>query len=184
VAGTVLLQNGNTKIANNFLFTEDSWPYAYSYQGSECTVYTNYYEINGTQLLKKKFEASSTTSVVPVQGPKPVPVNPVDSYCSGYARVVKKDAPDLYIYESAKNAARIIPYEEASKLTLTPGIISPDGYTVMGDYQSAGIFDMFGGNDGYGIYAIKGRSQVRLSIPENDSYNRGQFAFLAWVENK
>lgn len=197
VAAFVYIPNSIGRPQYNFIYTQTNWPYSYSYNGTECLVYKSYYEIEGNRLIKKDFAAAGTsatgssTSTLPRDmnyygnnAYKPmIAVAPLDpaAYCAGYSRVVKKDAPELYIYESAADSTRLLPYEEASKLTLVDGMISPDGYTVQGGYQSSGLFDLFGGGNGYELYAMKKDRRVKLSVPQFEMYGGGNFGFISWI---
>lgn len=189
VAAFAYLPNAGAKPGYNFLYVQNMWPYAYSYQGSECTIYKNYYEIENNHLSRKPFASATSTPMnmdvnssaygrFPVE--KVLSPDPA-SYCSGYSRVVRKDAPDVYIYEAATDSARLIPYDEASKLTLVDGVFSPDGYTVGSSYSSSGFLEIFGGDNNYGIYAMKKNYKVKISIPQSENYGYGNFGFLAWV---
>lgn len=205
VAGFVYFSNNTDRPKNNFLYTTTMWPYAYSYSygaSSECTVYKNYYEIENGKLNKVAFKLTSnpkdmnyypdgvfkpaTAFMPPNAATYSAGTSTVDylaaQYCNGYSRVVKKDAPELFLYESSKNAVRSISYEEVSKLQLEDGSISSEGYSIQMGYQNGSIFDIFGGSNYSNYYAAKGSKKVKIEIPEQDVYNRGNFGFIGWVK--
>ncbi len=196
VAASLYFPGVNARPQYGFLYAQASWPYAYSSHGNECTIYANYYEIDGTHLAKKKFTSATSTpkdmnyypdanyKAPPVPSMPAMPYGDPTSYCYGYARVLNKDAPDLYMYDAVADESKLISYEDAAKLTLVEGVISPDGYTVSNMYQSSGFFDMFGGNDGYGVYATRKNYRVKLSVPQLNAYGGDDLGFIAWVNQK
>jgi len=173
VAVFAYFSNKGAGSAYDFLYVDAARPYP-SYQNGQCITYSEYYEIDGSQLIERPG---------PVAVPEPGSAVPAAApYCSGYTQVVKKDAPDLYLYNHSDGSSKEISYADATKLDLVDGQVSPDGYTVGGGYQSSGIFDIFGGGDSYAIYASTKEKSVRLSIPEGGMYNEDEFGFIAWVK--
>lgn len=88
--------------------------------------------------------------------------------------------PILFRYDIETNTAEEISLEEAEQLTLDGAQFSPDGYEITRG-GGGGILDIFGGNNGYNNWYIRGRSAgKRLNIATNTDYYYN-FRFVGWI---
>lgn len=191
VALSVYVPNIGARPQYDFLYTQTSWPYSYSHNGSQCTIYKNYYEIENGKVVLRPANATSTLNpkssyMDPAMVAYPAAssrISPAFDPCQGYSRIVRKDSPELYIYKSASDETSVISYEDVSKLTLADGLVSPDGFSISSGYRSSGIFDIFDGGSNYELVAQKKNKRVRLSIPDADLYMYGDrsFGFIGWI---
>ncbi len=88
--------------------------------------------------------------------------------------------PIIFRYDIETNTASEISLEEAEQLTLDGAQFSPDGYEITRG-GNGGIFDIFGPNDSYNTWYIRGRSAgKRLNISNNNDYYYN-FRFVGWI---
>lgn len=94
-----------------------------------------------------------------------------------------RDAPKLYYYSVAENTSREISFADAQGLSLVPGPSSPDGYTVKYEYNSDGVFELFGSDSGSEYVITKGAARKTLTgMPFDANYYGGyEFILLGWV---
>jgi hypothetical protein len=88
----------------------------------------------------------------------------------------------LFLYNVTDTTSREISFEDAQKLTLKSGAVSPDGFEVVS--RNGGGFPFSAPYDYNAKYLKKGSyyTKLGLSLGENDWY---RFQFLAWVvDNK
>ena len=113
------------------------------------------------------------------------PTNPpVKDYSTGEVRQI----PDaiLYIHDVVKNSSTEISFEEAQKLDLIPGGISPDGLVVGTGGTSNGYFPMFwyGGAD-YNSQYLQGKGySMKMNIQKGSNYTYNAFHHIAWIKRK
>ncbi len=92
------------------------------------------------------------------------------------------DAPTLYYYSVTENTSREISFADAEKLSLVSGPSSPDGYNVSYEYNSDGVFELFGSDNNSGYVITKGTGRKMLTgMPSNQDYYGGSFTLIGWV---
>src|ERR1035437_6083899 len=97
----------------------------------------------------------------------------------------KADMPPLYLYDVKTDSSHQISFSEAQKYNLDPGPSSPDGYTVKYEYNSEGIFGIFGSsgnNAGYFFEKDGGKKKINgLSNAGNGYYySSGSMGIIGW----
>ncbi len=94
-----------------------------------------------------------------------------------------RDAPKLYYYSVAENTSREISFADAQQLALVAGPSSPDGYTVKYEYNSDGVFELFGSDSGSEYVIAKGNARKTLTgMPSDANYYGGyDFTLIGWV---
>jgi hypothetical protein len=145
------------KPKHNFIYSIPSNSY-YSYSD-----YKNTYVVEKNSLVLKK---------------NPLPKD------DSYGRYLTEDAPILYFYDVRNNSSHQITFEEAQRYILDPGPSSPDGYSIDFDYGSSGIFEIFGGNNGYrGYYIMRNGAKKKLDAIALDKYSySGTFKLIGWIK--
>lgn len=113
------------------------------------------------------------------------PTNPpVKDYATGEVRQV----PDaiLYIHDVVKNSSTEISFEEAQKLDLIPGGISPDGLVVGTGVASGGYFPMFWYRAAdYNSQYLQGKGySMKMNIQKGSAYVYNAFRHIAWIKRK
>ena len=90
----------------------------------------------------------------------------------------------LYMYDVKSDTSHQVSFDDVKDLAFDPGPSSPDGYLVRYEYNSEGIFDLFGGNRGNSGYFIeKGNSRKKLNVLSNSGYAyEGNIKFIGWVK--
>ena len=90
----------------------------------------------------------------------------------------------LFLHNTQSNETREITAEEATSLTLDGLVTSPDGVSVVGQYdRGPDIFLLFDGGSSYGHYLVKGKAKSKLNLintEERYSY-RDNFKFIGWT---
>lgn len=90
----------------------------------------------------------------------------------------------LFLHDTKSNESREINLDEASGLSLSSLLTSPDGVSVSSDYNPGPDFlFVFDGGSSYGYYLMKGGSKVKLNLINSDEnyYYRDNFHFIGWV---
>jgi hypothetical protein len=98
---------------------------------------------------------------------------------------LKGDSPILYFYDMKNNTSRKISLEEAQEYLVDAGPSSPDGYTVTYQYNTDGIFDLFGSRGNNGEYIIsKGRGSKKLTglAFTDQNYYQQNLTLVGWVK--
>jgi hypothetical protein len=92
------------------------------------------------------------------------------------------EAPTLYYYSVTENTSREISFADAQQLPLSAGPSSPDGYTVKYEYNSDGIFELFGSDNNSGHVIMKGNGRKMLTgMPTSEYYYGDNFTLIGWV---
>ena len=95
------------------------------------------------------------------------------------------DMPTLYVYDVTSDSSHQVTFDEAKKLNLDPGPSSPDGYTVKFEYNSDGIFGVFGSNgNGAGYFFEKGGDKKRINGlgDTGNTYYSGTMNLIGWIQ--
>lgn len=88
--------------------------------------------------------------------------------------------PTLYVHDMRKNESGVVTFDEAQKLKLDPGRLSPDGFEVVQGRQ--GDFLFFSGPRYDGEYYIRGHGvSNRLRLKTEGRYYYGGYQFLGWI---
>lgn len=138
------------------------------------TYYKNVYEIEEGKLVLKPLGIQPDGIRVMPDGSRiyPVPGEQVEYI----------DAPKLYYYSVDENTSREISFADAQGLSLVPGPSSPDGYNVSYEYNSDGIFELFGSDSNSGYVITKGTGRKTLTgMPSDQNYYGGSFTLIGWV---
>jgi len=90
----------------------------------------------------------------------------------------------LFLHDTKSNESREISLDEATGLSLSNLLTSPDGVSISSDYNHGPEFlFVFDGGSSYGYYLMKGGSKVKLNLINGDKnyYYRDNFHFIGWV---
>lgn len=92
----------------------------------------------------------------------------------------------IFLHNTEKNESREITLAEALTQNINPLITSPDGVTVVGDYDRnhGGDFFFFGGgSSGFAYYLTKGNLKSKINYITNggDYYRNDDIKFIGWV---
>lgn len=96
---------------------------------------------------------------------------------------IEKEAPTLYLYSPRNEFLKEITFEEAQKLVLDNGPMSPDGYYVNFNYrENWGLAnEIFGNNNSYdNVFILKENRAKGYYLPLNDRYYYNR-EFVGWV---
>lgn len=113
-----------------------------------------------------------------------VDVDPnIDYNGDGEADSKKQHTTRVFIHNTNTDESREIPIDEASTLSLSSLLTSPDGVTLSGQYDRNSDFLLFGGSSSFGHYLTKGNSRIKLNLVNStDSYYyQDNFRFIGWV---
>lgn len=160
----------------NFVYTADIGSRYYDYNGSTCTIYKKYYEIDSAtnKIVAKDYYVSPFSEQ---------PEEKVKEPCQGYATIFK-DAPEMYLYDFTTEKSSLISPEALSQLTIVSQRTSPDGYQVSYRYGHNGVFELFGSSDDRSnIYLIKDNPlrKLNLEMANGSYYGDTDFRFIGWV---
>jgi hypothetical protein len=111
--------------------------------------------------------------------------NIVDSNSSPTFDIDESYTIRLFLHDTTKNESREITSLEARSLALNELLTSPDGVTVLSQYErNSGSFLIFsGGSSSYNHYLTKGKIKAKLNLIKNTEkyYYRNNFQFIGWV---
>lgn len=134
-------------------------------------VYRNEYRVEGEKLVRVPLAAGANRGAAD------------NSIAMPGSEVEYVDAPTLYHYSVTDDVTHEISFEDAQKLALTAGPSSPDGFIVKYEYNSDGIFELFGSDGGSGYVLIKGSARKSLPGMSNaNDYYYGGFELIGWVK--
>lgn len=111
----------------------------------------------------------------------PLPTNPNGTTT---APPLNSPPPHLYLYDTSRNTATEITFEQAQAYKLDPSNSSADGYTIQQGNGGGGDFFFGGGSSDYNSWFIKGHNRsVKLNLKTvSSTYNYDNFRFLGWTE--
>ncbi|MEI6057810.1 MAG: hypothetical protein WCQ60_02450 [bacterium] len=156
----VFLPSWSVQPTHNFLYVTDS--------------YENYY--NSQHVYKNKIivkDGKITLQSITATRDSGMPSYPANSTVT--------EAPTIFIYDVITKSSHEISLEDAQKLTVDPGPVSSDGYTISYKYNNEGIFSLFGANNSQGYFVTKGDTSRRLAGLAAVEYPYS-FHFLAWIQ--
>jgi len=93
-----------------------------------------------------------------------------------------KEAPTLYYYDVIENTSREVSFADMQNETFDAGPSSPDGYQVDHDYNSRGVFELFGSDSNSGYYISKGRGKKLLTGISSPYYGGDTIKVIGWIK--
>jgi hypothetical protein len=170
IAILATLPNFGPRPQYDFIFTDSASRINY-HTNNGCEVYSQYYAVEDTKLVKKDYVLNVFDE------------RDIADPCKGYQQVSKKDVPNLYLYNIEAEIIQPITFEELNTIAIKGTQISPDGFSVGKRFMDRGILDLFGGNNS-GVFVSKKNNHIRLNI---DSYNgsfyyTNEFNVVGWVD--
>ncbi len=163
LAVTLFVPSSKINPEFNFLYIDSSEQWKTSFNTFR---YENTYEVENNKIVKKTIIYSKSENLMYED------------------KIEKKDSPSLYLYDVEENTSKIITFEDAQDLDLEQGPSSPDGYTVKFEYNSDGIFELFGSNNDAGYYITKGSGKKILSGigSSADYYGQNDIKLIGWIK--
>lgn len=158
VAAFIYLPGIGQKPKYNFLYVSGNNVYDYGYN--------NYgYMVKNSQLIYVPQPASSS------------------AYYNN--QIQTQEQPHFYLYDTVRNVATELTFDQAKTYNLDPTNTSPDGYTVQQGNGSSGG-DLFFGSapSDYNSWFIKGHNRsTKLKLKTvSSTYNYYNFRFLGWTK--
>ncbi len=157
-------------IYSNYEFVYVSCPLSnYNHRSCLDIVKYKYYVEKGKMVVSENVDiiSSTTNNVIPQ-----------------YDKEGKIDyKPEFFIYNTKTQENRQIDIEELKNLVFEDGVVSPDGFSVVRDYNSGmEVFPFYYNSSSYGLFLKKGKTKRELDLPDNDDYYyRDNFLLLGWV---
>ncbi len=102
-----------------------------------------------------------------------------------YGYTPKQGAPELYLYDVKAETSKQVTLEEAQKFVLERGPSSPDGYSVVYDYNNSGglMSEIVGGRSGYSGYVMsKGKAKKKIVGLTNTYYYSQNLLIIGWIK--
>ncbi len=163
LALAIVVPSSRVNPKHDFVYVDTSEQYRTSFNGFQ---YKNMYEVKEGKISKVALKIN---------------VDPMLKYPE---LIEYKDAPTLYYYDVDENTVREISFAEAQNLTLDKGPSSPDGYNLKFEYNSDGIFELFGSDNNSGYFITKGAGKKQLTgIAGTDYYYSSEdIKLIGWVK--
>lgn len=160
LALTVFVPAASINPQYDFIYTTEQDRYSYAKE----TVYENRYQVTDGKLTQVSVNLNRSEDERVL------------------ARTEFREAPTLYRYDVKEDSSKEITFEEAQALDIDRGPSSPEGYTVKYEYNSDGIFELFGSNRGSGFYMVKGSGKKQLPGLVGDRYYGDQINVIGWIK--
>jgi hypothetical protein len=168
LAVAIMLPSMRMNPQHDFVYVDRNSVDKHSY---EPIYFRNEYAVEGDRIVRRPLNVPQQNQALPGGYP--------------YEGYRYEDAPTLYYYSVQDDTTREISFEEAEALAVTPGPSSPDGYTVSYEYNSDGIFELFGSsgsNSGYVITKGTARRSLTGMVTDPNGYGGYDFQLIGWIK--